>query len=197
MSVRSDCGENDGRRLAAVHAVAQVQAMPYDWPVPPDAEWARRNGRGSCASKHALLAEELEAVGIASVPLLVVGSLVPAALQSDPDFATGTALLEVHECLTVLTPWGGPVLVDVTWDPALMAHGLAATEKWDGLGDMELAVQGGGPGWAVPRDQLRVAKDALRRRIYSTTERSARDRVLAALARRFESWRLAERISVQ
>ena len=47
-----------------VHA---IQAMPYVWPCPPEAAWARRNGAGSCASKHALLAEELEGIGLTSL----------------------------------------------------------------------------------------------------------------------------------
>ena len=169
--------------------VRRVQAIPYAWPSPPDAESARASGTGSCASKHALLAEELLGVGIESLPLLVVGPLVPRILAEDPAVAPGRFLPEVHECLTVLTPWAGPLRVDVTWDPPLIARGLPGTLDWDGHSDMSLAVGEGGPCWAVPREGLRAAKEALRARLYRHGEREIRDRVLAAMARRFEEWR--------
>ncbi len=68
---------------------------------------ARRMSAGSCASKHARLAEELASIGIVSVPLFVVGQLVPEALAEDPELAPGAHLPEVHECLTIMTPWPG------------------------------------------------------------------------------------------
>jgi hypothetical protein len=163
--------------------------MPYAWPAPPDAESARREERGSCASKHALLAEELAALGIDSMPLFVVGPLVPRVLADDPEIAPGRLLPEVHECLTVLTPWAGPLRVDVTWDPPLIARGLPGTLDWEGRGDMLLAVGEGGPCWSVPREGLRGAKEALRKRLYREGERDVRDRVLEAMAKRFEEWR--------
>jgi hypothetical protein len=169
--------------------VQDIQSLPYAWPAPPDADSARRMQAGSCASKHALLAEELAAIGLTSLPLLVVGPLVPAALAADPEIAPGKHLAEVHECLTVLTPWAGPLRVDVTWDPLLIRHGLAGTLDWDGRTDMLLAVGEGGPCWSVPRDGLREAKEALRSRLYRPGERELRDRVLAAMAQRFAHWR--------
>ncbi len=165
--------------------------MPYTWPSLPDAASARATGTGSCASKHALLAEELTAIGLQSLPLLVVGSLVPQMLKSDPQLAPGAHLSEVHECLTVLTPWAGPLRIDVTWDPPLVGRGLPGTLDWDGRTDMLLAVGEGGPCWSVPREGLREAKEALRSRLYRPGQREVRDRVLAALGRRFEEWRSA------
>jgi hypothetical protein len=139
----------------------------------------------SCASKHALLAEELAPIGLQSLPLLVVGSLVPQMLKTDPELAPGAHLAEVHECLTLLTPWSGPLRVDVTWDPVLIRHGLPGTLDWDGRTDMLIAVGEGGPCWSVPREGLREAKEALRSRLYRPGERELRDLVLAAMARRF------------
>lgn len=173
----------------AIALVRQVQAMPYVWPSPPDAESARSMGTGSCASKHALLAEELGAIGIDSYPLFVVGRLVPDILAGDAELAPGAHLPEVHECLTVVTPWAGPLRVDVTWDPPLIARGLPGTLEWDGQSDMLLAVGETGPGWSVPREGLREAKEALRGRLYGPGELELRERTLAALARRFEGWR--------
>src|SRR5438445_9347852 len=93
----------------AITIVRRIQAMPYAWPSPPDAVSARTAGAGSCASKHALLAEELGATGLQSLPLMIVGPLVPLMLKSDPELAPGAHLAEVHECLTVLTPWARPL----------------------------------------------------------------------------------------
>ena len=169
--------------------VRRVQAMPYVWPSPPDADSARTSGVGSCASKHALLAEELLAAGIESLPLLVVGPLVPRVLADDPAIAPGQLLPEVHECLTVLTPWAGPLRVDVTWDPPLIVRGLYGTLNWDGRSDMSLAVGEGGPCWSVPRERLRPAKEALRLRLNKPGEREIRDSTLTAMARCFEEWR--------
>jgi hypothetical protein len=175
----------------AIAVVRRVQAMTYAWPAPPGAASARAAGAGSCASKHALLAEELGATGLRSLPLMIVGPLLPQMLKSDPELAPGAHLAEVHECLTVLTPWAGPLRVDVTWDPALIRRGLPGTLDWDGRTDMLLAVGEGGPCWSVPREGLREAKEALRSRLYLPGQREVRDRVLAALARRFEQWRSA------
>jgi hypothetical protein len=110
-------------------------------------------------------------------------------LAGDPALEPGARLPEVHECLTVLTPWAGPLRVDVTWDPPLIAHGLPGTLDWDGSSDMLVAVGETGPGWSVPREGLRTAKEALRSRLYGPGERDLRDRTLAALAKQFEEWR--------
>jgi len=168
-----------------------VQALPYIWPSPPDAASARETNAGSCASKHALLAEELASLGIESRPLFVVGKLVPELLAGDPELAPGAHLPEVHECLTVITPWAGSLRVDVTWDPPLIARGLPGTLDWLGGGDMLLAVGETGPGWSVARAGVREAKEALRSRLYGPGERELRDRTLAALARCFDEWRSA------
>lgn len=179
----------DDHLTELVRLVREVQALPYVWPSPPDAESARRRGVGTCASKHALLAEELEAHGITSQPMFVVGPLVPRVLAEDPEIAPGAHLAEVHECLTVLTPWAGPLRVDVTWDPLLINRGLNGTLDWEGKSDMLLAVGEGGPCWAVAREGIREAKEALRARLYRKGEREVRDRVLAAMASRFALWR--------
>lgn len=180
---------NANLKPQTIALVRQVQTMPYVWPSPPDAEAARSIRAGSCASKHALLAEELARLGIESRPLFVVGKLVPGILVDDPALAPATHLPEVHECLTASTPWAGPLRVDVTWDPPLITRGLPGTREWDGQSDMLLAVGEAGPGWSVPRAVLREAKEALRRRLYGPGERELRDRTLAALAKRFEEWR--------
>ncbi len=172
-----------------VETVARVAALPYVWPCPPDAASARAAGAGSCASKHALLREELAAIGVASRPLFVVGALVPDALAGDPEVAVALGLPEVHECLTVSVPGGGPCLVDVTWDPPLLAAGLAGTRLWDGRSDMVVAVGSPSGWWAPDPERLRAEKEALRSRLYGDGDRERRDRALAAMASRFAEWR--------
>lgn len=160
-----------------------VQVLPYRWPAPPDAAGTQAAGAGSCAGKHALLTERLHDAGLQARPLLVVGPLAPALW---PDLVTAaTGLLEVHECLTVLTPWAGPVTVDVTWHPAAVRAGLPGLpDDWDGRSDSPVAVDPVGAGYAVPRSQLRQAKEALRYRLYDGDDRARRDEVLATIARR-------------
>lgn len=179
----------DAGGIEAAIAVAEVvRSLPYQWPSPPDAESARALGVGSCASKHALLAEELSALSLLSTPLLVTGPLLPAALHDEPEFAPARELLEVHELIVVHTPWSGPVRVDITWDPPLVEHGLPG-EKWLGTNDTPIAVAADGPGWSVPRENLRPMKEALRSRLYAAGERPIRDKALAAMNGRFAEWR--------
>lgn len=173
--------------LARVVALtAQVQALPYRWPSPPTADRARMDGCGSCASKHALLAEELDAVGVHSRPMLCIGPLVPAVLANESEFADGADLLEVHELLTVDLPDIGPCRIDITWDPPLLRAGLPGTLDWDGTGDMTPAVGAVHDWYAPDPHHLRAAKEALRRRLYDERDRVRRDRTLAAISAAFD-----------
>lgn len=168
-------------RELLVELAAGVQAMPYRWPAPPDADSTREAEAGTCAGKHALLAEELAEAGIASRPLFVVGPLAPSLWPDLADRAAG--LLEVHECLTVQTPWAGPLLVDVTWHPAAIRAGLPGTLDWSGDTDMVPAVE---PRTchAVRRPGMRAQKEALRARLYDDADRARRDEILAEIATR-------------
>lgn len=182
-----------GRAPAAWHQVVRivedVRALPYVWPGPPEARAAKAAGRGTCASKHALVAEELAALGVGSRPLLAVGPLVPASLVDRAPFAVGAHLLEVHEYLTVSVPGVGPVVVDVTWDPPLVARGLPGVDRWDGRSDLPVAVGPPLASWAPDPARLRAEKEALRGRLYRGDDRAVRDRVLRDLSDEFARWR--------
>lgn len=169
------------RRATLLAAVEDIRRMPYRWPAPPDAASTRAAGAGTCAGKHALLAETLHNGGIHTRPLLVVGPLVPD-LWPDLQAQAGD-LLEVHECLTVETDWAGPLLVDVTWHPQAIRAGLPGTLNWNGNTDMAPAVPPHAC-YAVRRPTLRRQKEALRSRLYSQEDRTRRDSVLAEIARR-------------
>jgi hypothetical protein len=170
-------------RLQLMKVARQVRDLPYTWPAPPTAEWTKRNGRGTCAGKHALLAQELAAVGLDAHPLLIVGPLVP---EGFPEWRKAVGeLLEVHECLTVETPWAGPLLVDITWHPEAIKSGMPGTLEWDADRDMIPAVAIGSGCYAVSPTRLREQKEALRRRLYTPAEREKRDELLQAIASRF------------
>jgi hypothetical protein len=166
-----------------VQCVENVQAYDYAWPAPPDAASTRAERRGSCAGKHAALREDLEALGLTASVLFVVGPLVP---EIWPDLvATAGDLLEVHECLTVETPWAGPLLVDVTWPPWAVEAGLAGTLQWDGISDMSVAVAPSQT-YAIGGANVREQKEALRRRLYTNADREFRDATLAVIVRRVQ-----------
>jgi len=188
MRTREAAG-NDPIRRRIVRLVEEVRALPYRWPAPPDGQSAARDGCGTCASKHALLASRLREAGIESAHLVLVGPLVPPALRAVEELRDAAGLLEVHECLTVFTPWAGPLVVDVTWDPPLVARGLPGVVPWDGVSDMPYAIAAEGRAWAIPADRLRPAKEAIRARLYGSGQRAVRDRALAALSALFASWR--------
>lgn len=92
---------------------------------------------------------------------MVVGPLVPEVLRDLLE--AGSDLMEVHECLTVATPGAGPLLVDVTWNPATVRAGLPGTLNWNGVSDMICAVQPVSS-YAVAED-FRAQKEMLRSRL--------------------------------
>ena len=168
-------------RAALVGAVERVQALPYTWPAAPDADSTRAHGRGTCAGKHAVLREDLQYLGLSVQRLMVVGLLVPGLWPDLRQRATG--LLEVHECLTVQTPWAGPLLLDVTWHPAAVRAGLAGSVPWTGERDMACAVPIQAA-YAVDDADFRQQKELLRNRLYSKQQRALRDAILAEVAER-------------
>lgn len=182
----SSCAGAQAERVtpeALAELSRSVQALPYRWPAPPDAASTAAAGTGTCAGKHALLAQHLQAAGLDALPLLVVGALAPPLWPDLVEAAAG--LLKVHECLTVLTSWAGPLTVDVTWHPQAVAAGLPGLPRgWDGRHDTPVAVKPVGAGYAVPRLQLRQAKEALRARLYRDDDRARRDALLATIAQR-------------
>jgi hypothetical protein len=168
---------------ALARSAALIQQYRYVWPASSDAESTRRNRAGTCAGKHAVLAEDLASCGLIANPMFVVGPLVPELWPDLRELAGH--LLEVHECLSVETPWAGPLIADVTWHPEAIAGGLPGTLDWDGVSSMTVAVQ---PfqSYAVSRTHLRAQKEALRARLYSPEDRALRDATMTEIA-----WRAA------
>lgn len=136
---------------------------------------------GTCAGKHAVLREDLAALGLPSERLMVVGLLAPRLWPDLVGRADG--LVEVHECLTVATPWAGPLLVDVTWPPSAVRAGLPGSLSWDGTANMACAVTVVAS-YAVSHERFREQKELLRARLYSPEQRTARDAILTEMALR-------------
>ena len=82
-----------------------------------------------------------------------------------------------------MSPWCGPLVADVTWPPAAVAAGLPGTVDWTGTSDMVIAIPVAQV-YAPPPDQLRIAKQAIRQRLYTHAQRRLRDLVLAEIAAR-------------
>lgn len=169
--------------------VNEVAAIPFRWPGEPTSDGARLGDAGTCASKHALLAERLTDLGISSRPLFVLGPLVPTLLEDHPRLADARDLLEVHELLTVDVPGVGPCQVDVTWDPPLVRAGLPGSERWDGVSDTPIAVGSVYATWAPDPANRRAAKEGLRQRLYAGNDRQRRDAALAVMSGVFNDWR--------
>lgn len=168
-------------RARLIDIVREVQTIPYSWPGLPTAEAVERIGSGTCAGKHALARARIRSLGLPANRLMVVGLLAPEVW---PDLrAAAGSLLEVHECLSVETPWAGPVLVDVTWPPSAVRAGLRGTVDWDARSDMACAVEPMAA-YAIGDDAFRQQKELLRSRLYTADERARRDRVLAEIAKR-------------
>lgn len=168
-------------RAGLIAIVRDVQSIPYSWPGPPTAEAVERDGSGTCAGKHALARIRIRSLGLTANRLMVTGPLAPRVWPDLHDAAGD--LLEVHECLSVETPWAGPLLVDVTWPPAAIRAGLPGTTGWDGGGDMVCAVDPVAA-YAVADEAFRSQKELLRSRLYTADDRRRRDRVLAEIAAR-------------
>jgi hypothetical protein len=182
-SLEDSATGGSGLRAEFVATVREIQSFPYSWPGPPDAAAARSQRAGTCASKHALLAEELTALGLIVSPLLVAGPLVPPIW---PDLMRGGAgLVEIHECVTVLTPWAGPLLVDVTWPAAAVAAGLGGVPPaWNGSDDTGCAIAPIQASYAVPPGDVRRWKLMLRERLSSPGDLARREVILREIAAR-------------
>lgn len=118
--------------------VNRVRAIPYGRNIDRSAAGVRREGRGTCSTKHALLAELVDGV-----------ELVHRVYRIDPDRARELfgeraaatvppdGLVDVHTYAKVVID-GRPTVIDVTFP---------STDVWDGRSDMPLAC---GEGIDVP-----------------------------------------------
>jgi hypothetical protein len=129
--------------VGLVEVAAGVQALAYGRSPERTAESALESGRGTCSTKHNLLAA-LIGEGWPEVRVDVVHRvyrLLPAAarrLFGDAASAVPEpGLVDVHTFL-VVDSGGGPMTVDVTFPDS---------PAWDGRSSMVLA---GGPGLDVP-----------------------------------------------
>ena len=99
---------------------------------------------GSCSGKHILLAAALRQIGIPAEVELVLGDFatpfrqtrgVPAALTS----AATDGIRDIHNIVRAELPTGA-VLLDATWNDAMLPFGLRVNDRWVGEGDTVIAV---------------------------------------------------------
>lgn len=172
-------------RPPLVALFAFVQAMPYRWPGPRDAAHTLEHGWGTCSGKNYLLAELLQAAGIACAHTLVSGDLTHNPPGVPPEMRRlldAGPLPDVHSALSVLGP-AGPVTVDASWDPPLARLGFPVARNWDGTTDTPLAIAPTAV-YAVCGDDPTAEKELLRARVFGGWPEllARRDRYLELLS---------------
>jgi hypothetical protein len=163
----------EARADGLVDVVLGISAIPYGRNAERSARAVRTEGRGTCSTKHLLLADVVEARWPELTPMLWhrVYCVTPglAAARWGPrilEAVPAEGLVDVHTYAT-LTIGGRAVTVDVTFPIA----------QWDGVSDLELAC---GPGDDHPAgpDPL-ASKDAL---VAQHCDPGAREPFIAALS---------------
>lgn len=119
----------------------RVRDIPFAFAPHTDADTLLRTGSGTCAPKHALLAQLYERLGVRTRFVYVTYRLdempgrFPAELRPlvHDGIVRGHAALQIHRD-------GRWLDVDATFDRPLKASGFVVTEGWDGRSSMPLVV---------------------------------------------------------
>lgn len=130
--------------VAAFHA---VRRMTYGSTGSRDPADLVRDGRGACTAKHILLGQLLSSLGVPCQVRCIAGSFGRGLPEADDMPDELRALIreggvpDVHN-VVLATLDGADVLLDVTWNDALIPVGFPVNFDWDGVGDTVLAVDG-------------------------------------------------------
>lgn len=167
-------------------AFSLVRDMPYarassHAPEVVIAEW-----RGTCSTKHELLAALLAESGLRSTLMACTQEIrpPPGAPPELVALAEGRPVVDVHNYLVVHAP-EGDTIVDATWPLAARSAGLPVNDAFEPGRNMRVAAQ---PieTWAVPSGVSLVEfKDRLLRERYTPEELALRDRFIEAVGRLF------------
>jgi hypothetical protein len=102
------------------------------------------SGRGSCSSKHILLAALLNRIDIRADVELVQGDFATPlrSARNIPPVLSAAAQQGVPDIHNVVRAWidGVPVVLDATWHDAVKPYGFRVNDSWNGAGDTEIAV---------------------------------------------------------
>lgn len=144
----------------------RVRGLPYDTVAAYDADSLRAQGRGNCAAKADLLAQELHDLG---VPCRLVSweYALPALVEVQRDLAFDS---DVHTAVQarVGNRW---LLVDATHDPALAKLGLTVGH-WDAKSATQPAYAASGPVIVLDRHGQSPHLDQVNARIGRQVERT-------------------------
>lgn len=178
-----DRGLRSGNRLPDERELFElVRDMPYARSSGHAPEVIVREWRGTCSTKHELLAALYAELGLRSTMYACTQEirLPPGAALELPEWADGP-VIDVHNYLVLHEP-GGDRLMDATWPISTRALGLPANE-WGP--DMQIACI---PleTWALePGIDVAAFKAALLQERYSPEELERRDEFIQTVGRLF------------
>lgn len=119
----------------------RVRDIPFAFAPHTDAETLLQTGSGTCAPKHALLAQLYERLGVQTRFVYVTYRLdeMPGDFPSELRPLVHDGVVRGHAALQILRD-GRWLEVDATFDRPLKASGFVVTEDWDGRSSMPLVV---------------------------------------------------------
>ncbi|GAA5532572.1 hypothetical protein [Deinococcus aluminii] len=165
---------------------ALVRDMPYARASTHDPAGIMREWRGTCSTKHELLAALLAERGVSSTLIACTQEITPPP-GAPPELLAlsgGQPVVDIHNYLTVHAPQGDMV-VDATWPLAAAQAGLPVNPEWRWGEDQQLACT---PleTWPVPAgESVADFKARLLRERYTPEELERRDAFINAVGRLF------------
>lgn len=121
-----------------------VRRLPYHSSGDRSLMGILKSKRGSCSSKHILLAALLNSVGVRAQVELVQGDFATPlrAARGIPVSFVEAARSGVRDIHNVVRAWlnGRPTVLDATWHDDVKPHRFRVNDAWEGEGDTEIAV---------------------------------------------------------
>jgi transglutaminase-like putative cysteine protease len=133
-----------GGQADAVLVFHGVRQLPYYSSGDRSLEGILTNRRGSCSSKHILLAALLNKIGVPADVELVRGDFATPlrfARNIPQSFveAARDGIRDIHNVVRARIN-GRPILLDATWHDAVKPYGFRVNDAWVGKGNTQVAV---------------------------------------------------------
>jgi hypothetical protein len=165
---------------------ALVRDMPYARASTHDPAGIAREWRGTCSTKHELLAALLAERGLASTVIACTQQITPPP-DAPPELLAlggGQPVVDVHNYLIVHAPQGNMV-VDATWPLAAAGAGLPVNPEWR-WGENQRVACTPLESWPVPAGESVAAfKARVLRERYTPEELDRRDAFIREVGRLF------------
>lgn len=175
---------------ALVRVFEKVRDIPYGSTGERDPQRILEAGLGSCSGKHLLLKGLFDQLGYQSRILTCYhyfNEALPAREYPEPlqTLITQYTIIDFHHVVQLQqnTKW---LIVDVTWDPPLLAYGFPVNMNWKGDTDTQVAVKP--RKWYAPVEDLITFKEQLLMGL-TAEEREIRKRFLELLTAWFTTLR--------